>query len=58
MTEPVAAACADTIIAYFDLELARRIVNCHLRLARACMLQRVGQAFLSDSIGGEIDRPW
>jgi hypothetical protein len=33
-------------------------VDGHVRARGARVLERVGQAFLDDSIRGEVDRPW
>ena len=54
----VARRAALTVVADLDLQLVRPIAHDHVCVAGVRVLERVGQAFLNDPIGGEVDPAW
>ena len=58
MAEAVVRRAALAVVAYLELQLVGAIADDHICVAGARVLQRVGKAFLNDSIGGEVDPSW
>ena len=53
--EAVARGAALAVVAYLELKLVGPIADRHIGRAGARVLERVGQAFLDDAIGREVD---
>ena len=58
VAEAVARRTALAVVSDLDPHLVRPIADGHIRVAGARVFERVGQAFLNNSIGREIDPPW
>jgi hypothetical protein len=56
VAEAVTRREALAVVAYCDLQLVGPVVEAHIHPAGVRVLECVGQAFLHDSIGGEVDR--
>src|SRR6266516_6206273 len=57
VAETVARRAALAVVAYLDLQLVGLIADGHFSIAGARVLEGVGQAFLDNSEGGEVDPP-
>jgi hypothetical protein len=60
VAEAVSRRAALAVVAYLDLQRVGRVLKGHLCATGMCVLERVGEPFLHDSIGGEVDsaREW
>ena len=53
---PVGRRGAVAVVGDLELDVVRPVADGHVGVAGMGVLERVGQAFLHDSIGGEVDR--
>src|SRR5207244_6976856 len=58
VAETVARRAALAVVAYLDVQLVASVPDGHIGVAGTRMFERVGQAFLDDSVGREVDSPW
>jgi hypothetical protein len=55
-TEAVARRGTDAVVAYLGLQAVGSVADGHVGMAGAGVLERVGQAFLDDPVGRQVDR--
>lgn len=58
MAKAVARRGTDAVVAYLGLQAVGSVADGHIGMAGAGVLERIGQAFLDDSIGRDVERRW